>query len=133
MGEYHWAVGDPVHIVANDYDYVGRISAIFAKLRSGAPRYVVEDDRGRLFIHGEHQMVSIEEMPALTLADRAECIRVLRPMQSIATTALGFGNIDHRTTFALSLPSGAVRTSTRVTKRELEALVNLSDRLQANL
>jgi Lar family restriction alleviation protein len=49
-------VGEPVHVVAGDYDYHGRIAAVFPKLKSGEVRYVVEDDRGRLFIHGPKQI-----------------------------------------------------------------------------
>lgn len=57
-------VGDPVHVVAGDYDYYGRIAAVFPKLKSGAVRYVVEDDRGRLFIHGPAQIHAALSTPS---------------------------------------------------------------------
>lgn len=49
----------PVHITANDYEYDGYLAAVFRK-RSGAVRYIVEDDKGRLFVHNAKQL-GVEE------------------------------------------------------------------------
>jgi hypothetical protein len=46
-----------VTVKGGDYTYEGWIVAIFSK-RSGATRYVVEDDNGRLFIHNDGQIAS---------------------------------------------------------------------------
>lgn len=45
-----------VHVTANDYSYDGWIVSRFPKRKSGQIRYVVEDDKGRLFIHNEQQL-----------------------------------------------------------------------------
>lgn len=42
-------VGDPVERVNSDYKFDGTVRAVFTK-NSGLTRYVVEDDRGVLFI-----------------------------------------------------------------------------------
>lgn len=44
-----------VKVQANDYSYDGFIVSRFEK-RGGQTRYVVEDDRGRLFIHNAKQL-----------------------------------------------------------------------------
>lgn len=43
-------VGDKVEKVGGDYTFKGVVVAAFYKL-SGAPRYVVEDDRGVLHVY----------------------------------------------------------------------------------
>jgi hypothetical protein len=50
--------GPEVTVVANDYSYDGTIVAIFAKL-SEQVRVVVEDDKGRLFIHNPSQLTRL--------------------------------------------------------------------------
>lgn len=42
-------VGDKVRRVNSDYEFVGTLVSVFKKT-SGLTRYVVEDDRGVLFI-----------------------------------------------------------------------------------
>lgn len=49
MPERDFAVGDRVIKQSGDYTYEGTVVARFTK-RSGAIRYVVEDDRGLLMI-----------------------------------------------------------------------------------
>ncbi len=46
---------NPVTVTASDYAYDGFVVSKFDKL-SGQTRYVVEDDRGRLFIHNAKQL-----------------------------------------------------------------------------
>jgi hypothetical protein len=48
-------VGDRVKKVSGDYTFEGVVVAAFAK-KSGAVRYVVEDDRGLLFIFNGGQL-----------------------------------------------------------------------------
>jgi hypothetical protein len=50
-------VTPPVRLTVhgNDYSYDGWVQGIIIK-RSGAIRYVVEDDNGRLFIHNAKQI-----------------------------------------------------------------------------
>lgn len=48
-------VGDKVKKKDSDYRFDGVIVAVFAKL-SGVVRYVVEDDRGVLFIHSDKSL-----------------------------------------------------------------------------
>lgn len=48
-------VGDEVKKVGEDYTYEGIIAGIVHK-RSGQIRYVVEDDRGMLFIFNEKSL-----------------------------------------------------------------------------
>ncbi len=47
--------GDKVHKIGGDYRFEGVVVCAFCKL-SGARRYVVEDDRGALFIFNETQL-----------------------------------------------------------------------------
>ena len=49
------SVGDTVKRVSSDYTFIGTVVAKFNKL-SGLVRYVVEDDRGVLFIWNEKNM-----------------------------------------------------------------------------
>lgn len=49
------SVGDTVERVGSDYTFVGTVVSKFNKL-SGEVRYVVEDDRGILFIWSEKNM-----------------------------------------------------------------------------
>ena len=44
-----------VTVTANDYSYQGWLAGLAIK-QSGAIRYVVEDDCGRLFIHNASQL-----------------------------------------------------------------------------
>lgn len=54
MDDLHWLIGDRVQKVGGDYQFEGEVRAIIRK-RSGQTRYVVEDDRGLLFIfHGNN-------------------------------------------------------------------------------
>jgi hypothetical protein len=48
--EFEFARGDKVEKVGGDYRFEGQVVAAFRKL-SGAPRYVVEDDRGVLHVY----------------------------------------------------------------------------------
>lgn len=48
-------IGDRVAKRPGDYVYEGEVRALIEK-RSGALRYVVEDDRGLLFIFAEGQL-----------------------------------------------------------------------------
>ena len=48
-----------VNVIATDYSYEGWLAGIAIK-RSGAIRYVVEDDNGRLFIHNAAQIGKAE-------------------------------------------------------------------------
>ena len=58
---YVWIrVDDHVWVKGSDYDYYGWVVTIFHKRRSGKIRCVVEDDRGRLFIHNLGQVHPIE-------------------------------------------------------------------------
>jgi hypothetical protein len=50
-----FSVGDPVEKIGGDYTFVGVIVAAFCK-RSGAERYVVEDERGILMIYSEKNL-----------------------------------------------------------------------------
>lgn len=50
VAEDSFNVGDKVYKVGGDYTFEGIIVAGFYKL-SGAPRYVVEDDRGVLHVY----------------------------------------------------------------------------------
>jgi hypothetical protein len=45
----------PVLVTATDYQYEGWLNAVFSK-RSGKIRCVVEDERGRLFVHNAGQL-----------------------------------------------------------------------------
>lgn len=47
--------GDKVKKVGGDYTYEGMVVSIITK-RSGQTRYVVEDDRGMLFIFNENSL-----------------------------------------------------------------------------
>ena len=51
-----FAVGDPVRKIGGDYRYEGVVVAVVKKL-SGQLRYVVEDDRGMLFIFNGRQLL----------------------------------------------------------------------------
>jgi hypothetical protein len=44
-----------VTVTGGDYTYSGTLAAVVIK-RSGAIRYVIEDDNGRLFIHNARQL-----------------------------------------------------------------------------
>lgn len=46
----------PVRVTGNDYAYDGWVVGVVTKMRSGALRYVVEDEHGRLFIHNAQQL-----------------------------------------------------------------------------
>lgn len=52
-------VGDRVKKDSGDYTYEGTVVARFTKL-SGKVRFVVEDDRGLLFIFNEKQLKVVE-------------------------------------------------------------------------
>lgn len=54
-------VGDRVHKTKGDYTFEGEVVAVFTKRATspfvpGPMRYVVEDDRGLLFIFSESQL-----------------------------------------------------------------------------
>lgn len=49
----------PIKVSASDYNYDGRLAGIAVK-RSGAVRYIVEDQNRRLFIHN-HFQIGVEE------------------------------------------------------------------------
>lgn len=51
-------VGDKVKRVNSDYEFIGTVVSVFYKL-SGTTRYVVEDDRGVLFIWRRDNMEKI--------------------------------------------------------------------------
>ena len=59
-GEYLPTEGDRVQKTGGDYSFEGVVVSAFAK-RSGAMRYVVEDDRGLLFIFNRQSLRSIED------------------------------------------------------------------------
>jgi len=48
-----------VTVSGGDYTYAGTLAGLVFK-RSGAIRYVVEDDNGRLFIHNARQLGKAE-------------------------------------------------------------------------
>lgn len=52
------SVGDRVRRVNSDYEFIGHVVSVFSKL-SGVVRYVVEDDRGVLFIWRRNNMEKI--------------------------------------------------------------------------
>lgn len=53
-------IGDKVERhAASDYKFPGTVVAVFAKL-SGERRYVVEDDRGTLFVQSDRTLVKAE-------------------------------------------------------------------------
>jgi hypothetical protein len=45
-----------VHVRGSDYSYDGFVVGIAVKMKSGAWRYIVEDESGRLFIHNAEQL-----------------------------------------------------------------------------
>ncbi len=51
-----FAVGELVKKVGGDYQFEGQVVAAFAK-KSGAIRYVVEDDRGVLHIYSDKNLM----------------------------------------------------------------------------
>lgn len=53
--ELEFALGDQVEKVGGDYRYDGEVRGIVIK-KSGKPRFVVEDDRGVLFIFNSSQI-----------------------------------------------------------------------------
>ncbi len=53
--EFEFEVGDPVQKVGGDYSFEGIVVAAFKKF-SGQIRYVVEDERGLLFIFNEKSL-----------------------------------------------------------------------------
>lgn len=53
-------IGDLVNRKGSDYRFPGMVVAVFEKI-SGATRYVVEDDRGILFIMSAKSMELREE------------------------------------------------------------------------
>ena len=55
MGEINFRIGDPVAKVGGDYRFEGKVAGIVRK-KSGQIRYVVEDDRGLLFIFNPAQL-----------------------------------------------------------------------------
>ena len=60
MIEFVYSVGDKVSKTSGDYAFTGTIVSVFKK-KSGATRYVVEDDRGLLLIMNEAQLKSYQE------------------------------------------------------------------------
>lgn len=52
-------IGDSVMRVNSDYEFVGTVVSVFQKT-SGLTRYVVEDDRGVLFIWRRDNMEKID-------------------------------------------------------------------------
>ena len=52
-------VGDSVMRIGSDYEFVGTVASVFKKL-SGKVRYVVEDDRGVLFIMRRENLEKID-------------------------------------------------------------------------
>lgn len=53
-------VGDRVRKDEGDYTFEGVVRAVFTK-RSGVIRYVVEDDRGLLFIFNSSQLKAVSK------------------------------------------------------------------------
>ena len=71
-------VDDIVKRVSSDYTFVGVVRAVFPKL-SGLTRYVVEDDRGVLFIWNRKNMELLDENnPELV----EFCQKIVRKRQS---------------------------------------------------
>jgi hypothetical protein len=54
-----YEVGDPVWKTGGDYSFKGEVRGVIYK-KSGAIRYVVEDDRGLLLILDAGQLISRE-------------------------------------------------------------------------
>lgn len=52
-------VGDTVERVNSDYRFVGTVVSVFQKT-TGQVRYVVEDDRGVLFIWNRNNMEKVD-------------------------------------------------------------------------
>ena len=50
--------GDKVRRINSDYEFIGTVVSVFEKT-SGLIRYVVEDDRGLLFIWNRNNMEKI--------------------------------------------------------------------------
>jgi len=55
-----FAVGDEVTKTGGDYSYSGRVVGRLVK-KSGAVRWVVEDDRGLLFIFNASQLIVVNK------------------------------------------------------------------------
>jgi len=53
--EIKFPVGTPVEKIGGDYQFSGVVVSVFKKL-SGLIRYVVEDERGLLFIFNENNL-----------------------------------------------------------------------------
>ena len=53
-------IGDTVERVNSDYKFVGTVRSVFEK-NSGLVRYVVEDDRGVLFIWNRKNFEKVSE------------------------------------------------------------------------
>lgn len=69
--------GTRVHKVGGDYSFVGIVVSVFTK-RSGAIRYVVENDDGLLFIFNVNQLEPTRsEAPPTTAAVREELRKLL--------------------------------------------------------
>lgn len=63
-----YSVGALVTKRGSDYYFHGTVVAVFQKLHDGPVRYVVEDDRGTLFIQSEDSL--IPRVPGLTQEGR---------------------------------------------------------------
>jgi len=63
MENAQFKVGDLVEKVGGDYQFVGHVVCVFAKL-SGAIRLVVEDDRGVLHVYSEKILRLVEKKNA---------------------------------------------------------------------
>lgn len=82
-----FGIGDKVKKVGGDYTFEGTVQSRFNK-RSGARRYVVEDDRGILHIYSDKNLVlntdSKDKIEAVDLSisipkiDSSELIRVYK-------------------------------------------------------
>lgn len=79
-------VGDEVEKIGGDYTFIGVVVAAFLK-RGGAPRYVVEDDRGLLFIfNGLSLRVRSREEQAMTTPDTRTTAQHVADFKRAATT-----------------------------------------------
>lgn len=81
-----YSVGALVTKRGSDYYFHGTVVAVFQKLHDGPVRYVVEDDRGTLFIQSEDSL--IPRVPGLTLEGNKVYADICGPNRGFLTDNL---------------------------------------------